>query len=316
MLPRHLAPILFAPVKPILDLNYARSGALLNGETFTRASGGTVFDSIGTLLTPGNNVPRFDYDPVTHAAKGLLIEEARTNLLVRSAEFDNASWTKRGTASVSANAATAPDGTVTADLISGIANTTSGDMFQQVTAVNGTAYAPSIWIKRVSTTGTFQIANPANDANGRYDVNLAALGDGWERITASHAAVTVVAAFTGVSSGCGIHIRSTGVTALSFYLSDAQLEASTAAIKDTTYVSTTSAQATRAADVASVTLANGSYDVLVQDRVGAEWRDAVTVATGSYSLTPRSGQRHIARLRLYPAGRLSTAQKTAMQVAA
>ena len=52
--------------------------------------------------------PRFDYDPVTLAPKGLLVEEQRTNLLLRSEEFDNASWTKTRT-SITANATTSPE---------------------------------------------------------------------------------------------------------------------------------------------------------------------------------------------------------------
>ncbi len=70
------------------DGRYTLNGTVYNdlasflsaaGGTFTRASIGTYYDSTGTLQTAASGVPRFNYDPVTHAAKGILIEEARIN---------------------------------------------------------------------------------------------------------------------------------------------------------------------------------------------------------------------------------------------
>jgi len=51
---------------------------------FTRASNATFFDANGTLQTAANDTPRFDHDPATGASRGLLIEEARTNSIRNS----------------------------------------------------------------------------------------------------------------------------------------------------------------------------------------------------------------------------------------
>lgn len=61
--------------------SYDTLAALLaaSGGSFTRASTGTYFDSSGILQTAAVNTPRFDYDPATLTAKGILIEGGSTN---------------------------------------------------------------------------------------------------------------------------------------------------------------------------------------------------------------------------------------------
>ena len=56
--------------------------------TYSGGANGTRVNSAGLIVA--STTPRFDYDPVTLAPLGLLVEEARTNLLLRSSEFTNA----------------------------------------------------------------------------------------------------------------------------------------------------------------------------------------------------------------------------------
>jgi hypothetical protein len=64
---------------PTLNFQFAGSTTLNPLITFTRASTSTFFNSAGVLTSAAINAPRFDYNPLTLAAQGLLIEEARTN---------------------------------------------------------------------------------------------------------------------------------------------------------------------------------------------------------------------------------------------
>ncbi|MCP3022316.1 phage head spike fiber domain-containing protein [Cupriavidus basilensis] len=49
--------------------------------TFTRASARWRFSSGGVLVQDAANVPSLDYDPITLAPRGMLVEDSRTNLL-------------------------------------------------------------------------------------------------------------------------------------------------------------------------------------------------------------------------------------------
>jgi hypothetical protein len=75
---------------PTLDIVF--SGPTLDPRlTFGRGSTATYFDSSGVMRTVSGDTPRFDYDPVTHALNGLLIEESRTNSLLNTATLNTQS---------------------------------------------------------------------------------------------------------------------------------------------------------------------------------------------------------------------------------
>ena len=88
-----------AQAVPSLDLRFADNKSLADAVTgaslvtFTRASSGTFVDSAGVLQTAATDVPRFDHNPTTGESLGLLVEEARTNLLLNSATLSTQSAT-------------------------------------------------------------------------------------------------------------------------------------------------------------------------------------------------------------------------------
>ena len=134
------------------SLNLTLTSTLDPRITFTRASSGTYFNSSGVLTTASTDTARFDYNPATLAAKGLLIEEARTNVFVRSQELDNASWTKFSVAAT-ADSIAAPDGTTTAEKIySTTAVAGEHAINQNFSMTSGDYYAESIFVKAAEVT--------------------------------------------------------------------------------------------------------------------------------------------------------------------
>ncbi len=55
--------------------------------TFTRNSIPSRVNSLGLIENVPINTARLDHDPITLAPKGLLIEEERTNILIRSTDL-------------------------------------------------------------------------------------------------------------------------------------------------------------------------------------------------------------------------------------
>lgn len=103
-------------VRPSLSLDFANAQTVDPRVTFTRASTATRTNNKGLIeVVPAGN-PRIDYDPISLACRGLLIEEQRTNLLTYSEAFDNAAWGKTQI-TIALNTETAPDGTLTAKKI-------------------------------------------------------------------------------------------------------------------------------------------------------------------------------------------------------
>ena len=146
-----------------LNLDFT-GGSLDPRVVLTRsAATATYINSSGYVASAAVNEARFDYDPTTLAAKGLLIEGSATNYLLRSTTCTSTGWNTGGTVTVTTSYATGPDG---------VSN--SATRFQMNHSGGGTGriyqdsgfttkpYTNSVWIK--SNTGSNQTLNLWNTA--------------------------------------------------------------------------------------------------------------------------------------------------------
>jgi hypothetical protein len=197
------------------------------------------------------NIPRIDYSSGTAS---LLVEPQRTNLLLRSEEFDNAYWVKQEI-NVTANATTAPNGTLTADSVIPTTNTGTHQIYRS--AVTSGIHTMSVYVK-ANGYDTIQILDFANGANGAiFNVTtgtvtnkgtgtgtIVSVGDGWYLCSAT-AITTGIRFYIPTSAG-----NFTGNGTSGLYLWGAQLEAGSYA---TSYIPTVASISTRNQDVISKT---------------------------------------------------------------
>jgi hypothetical protein len=84
---------------------------------YTPTTTAAITNYIPVLQTAASGTARFDHDPVTSESKGLLIEEQRTNQALYSNNLSNPYWTTDNQGTLFENAAIAPNGTATANLL-------------------------------------------------------------------------------------------------------------------------------------------------------------------------------------------------------
>jgi hypothetical protein len=180
-----------AKARPSLDLRFADNKSLIDAvtgqdlATFTRASSGTFVGSDG------------------------LIKTATTNLLLRSEDFNDASWTKFNS-TITANAAIAPNGTLTADKLIANSGAASGRASVSITATADTPATLSCFAKQGETSvfGLFisdGITGRAADFNlvtgtvsgtptAGMTASIQPVGDGWYRCVVTVASASLAGA--------------------------------------------------------------------------------------------------------------------------
>lgn len=264
----------------IWEMNALRAENLVDcctvAPTVTRATTKTRVNSSGLIeVVPINTILR-DYDPVTLALKGLLIEGARTNLLLRSAEFNNAAWTVAA-CTISANATTGPDGTSAMDKVVEDGTNAQRAVYQAASYSTG-SYTHSVYAKSAGRdwlrlgNGTnfawFNLSAGTVGTQTNCTGSIASAGNGIYRCAVTMSLTAGTDNFyCFVANGDGVAAYQ-GDGSSGLYLWGAQLEAGSF---PTSYIPTTTASVTRNADVASLATSLIPGFNAAQGALAAEW---------------------------------------------
>jgi hypothetical protein len=206
----------------------------------TRATTAYRTNAAGILESVANNVPRLDF-PSGSGCPALLVEPAATNLALRSAEFNDASWTKTNT-TITANTTISPDGSQNADTMDVV---DGNSRITQTVSLGAGTYTISAYVRVLSTTTAGQLRF-APVVDGSNVNSFFSATSGWQRFTQT---------FTAVSGVTSVALRGAAggfVGTIAVY--GFQLETGSVA---TSYIPTVAAAATRNADVISNTAVSG-----------------------------------------------------------
>jgi hypothetical protein len=245
----------------------------------SRSSVATYYDETGILRTAPANSPRYGYkyDGRKWVETGLILENAATNKITWSEDF-NPTWTTGvGTKPTRDKGYSAPDGSNNATLITGAGTTYSRLLWPNISInANGGHASFSIYVKtnnhpilQFATTAanysacsfTFATETISNSSPGAYnaELNYEKLPDGWYRLTYS---------LTN-SSGSNITNEYIGLmfdsASTSLYAWGAQYE--TTDRFATSYIATNGSMVTRSADVASSVAYTRQQDIAYLDNI-------------------------------------------------
>lgn len=265
----------------------ARTGHAL---TFARTSIGTARAGEGRLFRPVHSAPRYHsalgptagvFDQV-----GLLLEPARDNLLLRSQEIDHASWTKTNL-TITANAVRAPDGTLTADKLAETTTNATHKVAQAVSIAAGRYWTLSAFFRAAERDRLqLNVFNGADAVGATFNVTSLAMtnvlagagsltdkgleewttvdGERWVRVWISgrvSAGATSLTAEVFLLNAAGASSYA-GTTGSGGYLWGVQFEdTNTTGATVSSYIPTTSATVTRAAETLSA-VANWAFQDL------------------------------------------------------
>lgn len=240
--------------------------------TFTRASTGARINASGFMETVAENLPRFDYDPVTLLPKGILIEEQRTNLLRQSNDLSQSVWAKTDSTITSTTNAfgmklvqegSAGTAQVRQDVTGVVANSRcfstillqkgNCDWVQIIQNDGGGGEAKNAWFNLdTGAWGTVSSAPGAAHAN-----TLVSLGGGIYALSIAFIPNSTVTSRGFIIRSASANGSSVRVPGANYFAGYAQMEVGAF---PTSYIPTAGSQVTRAADVLKINTLSPWYN--------------------------------------------------------
>ena len=216
---------------------------------FSRNTSATRVNKDGLIETVNNNVPRLDWLNID--CPSLLLEPTRSNIQIKSEEFQSSFWTKSRT-TITANNEIAPTGELTADKLTGTGTGTSY-VYDGNYLSNGFDYTISIFVKPIINISSFAINifggvgtayfnlvdKTVNSISGDFtSAKIVDYGNGWLRCIGT---LTLSSATGTYNIGYGL----VNFNGDQFYLFGAQVEQGSYV---SSYIKTTSIYSTRQLD--------------------------------------------------------------------
>ena len=260
-----------------LNLDFT-GGSLDSRVVLTRsAATATYINSSGYVASAAVNEARFDYDPTTLAAKGLLIEGSAINLITYSQDIST-NWNPTNLVAMATDSDTAPDGTANTykKIVPSTSNSASHLIYKSVAVTASTQYTVSFFYKasgynflQVFDNSNLTFGGTVNASTGAVNSTISgggtfstpiSYGNGWYKI--SMTATTGVGitnlilqfkVFSTMTSIYGDSFAGDGTSGVKIW--GIQLELGSSA---SSYIPTTTAQVTRNPDLALMTSTNFS----------------------------------------------------------
>jgi hypothetical protein len=305
-------------------------GAATGSETVIRSGTATYINSSGNRVSAAANTPRIDYSgEASNSVLGILVEPASANRATQSRNLLSG-W-GQSNLNIASNDGTGMDG---ANSLYSFTQTAIGGSFGRAVAIPDASKVTATWYLKPGTGRWVFLTMHRNDFSsavhcwfdlqtglpGATSVSGAAftglirsgrkLANGICECTMTAQAVT---GFTEIFLQCNMASADNtwdGTLGHVRYFDSVQVE--TSGVMTSYIPADATVPVTRGAETVTVPMVNRSYDIMVVDSDGGEWRNAVTVSGGVYTVTPKTGKRHVRKVVAYAAGALSAAEKESL----